>query len=141
MSRAISSRLTRPTGRGSSASRADWVQRGVNRDAPYGCAFDHATERACMLCASICKLAPLQRERIRPMRLQSKIAVVTGGATGIGRALCRRFKQEGAVGIVVADIDAEGATEVAREVGGLAVKTNVVVEAEVVQLVKAAIGK
>jgi NAD(P)-dependent dehydrogenase (short-subunit alcohol dehydrogenase family) len=75
------------------------------------------------------------------MRLQSKIVVVTGGATGIGRALCRRFKQEGAAGIVVADIDADGATEVAREVGGLAVKTNVTVEAEVVGLVEAAIAK
>jgi NAD(P)-dependent dehydrogenase (short-subunit alcohol dehydrogenase family) len=75
------------------------------------------------------------------MRLQSKIVVVTGGATGIGRALCRRFKQEGAAGVVVADIDVAGATEVAREVGGLAVKTNVAVEAEVVQLVEAAIAK
>ena len=75
------------------------------------------------------------------MKLQDKVVVVTGGATGIGRALCRRFKQEGARGIVVADIDADGAVAVAREVGGLAVKTNVAVEADMVKLVKAATEK
>lgn len=75
------------------------------------------------------------------MKLQNKVAVVTGGATGIGRALCRRFKQEGARGIVVADIDADGATEVAREVGGLAVKTNVAVETDMQQLVAQTLAK
>lgn len=75
------------------------------------------------------------------MKLQDKVVVVTGGATGIGRALCRRFKQEGARGIVVADIDADGAAAVAQEVGGLAVKTNVAVEADVVNLVQAATAK
>lgn len=68
------------------------------------------------------------------MELKDKVAVVTGGATGIGRALCRRFAQEGAQ-VVVADIDEQGATEVAESIAGLAVKTDVSIEAEVIQLV------
>ena len=72
------------------------------------------------------------------MKLQGKVAVVTGGATGIGAALCRRFKQEGARGVVVADIDADGAETVAQEVDGLAVPTNVAVEHDIVHLVERA---
>jgi NAD(P)-dependent dehydrogenase (short-subunit alcohol dehydrogenase family) len=68
------------------------------------------------------------------MELKDKIAVVTGGATGIGRALCRRFAREGAR-VVVADIDEPGATEVAESIEGLAVKTDVSREADVIQLV------
>ena len=51
--------------------------------------------------------------------------VVTGGANGIGRALCRRFAVEGARGVVVADLDREGAEMVAKEIGGFAVPTDV----------------
>ena len=68
------------------------------------------------------------------MELKDKIAVVTGGATGIGRALCRRFAREGAR-VVVADLDEPGATEVAESIEGLAVKTDVSREADVIQLV------
>src|ERR1044071_9842455 len=68
------------------------------------------------------------------MELKDKVAVVTGGATGIGRALCRRFAQEGAR-VVVADVDEQGAAEVAESINGLAIKTDVSVEAEVVRLV------
>lgn len=75
------------------------------------------------------------------MKVQDKVVVVTGGATGIGRALCQRFKREGARGIVVADLDGDGAAAVAKEVGGIAQKTNVGVEAEVVALVKTAEAK
>jgi NAD(P)-dependent dehydrogenase (short-subunit alcohol dehydrogenase family) len=74
------------------------------------------------------------------MELKDRVAVVTGGATGIGRALCRRFAQEGAR-LVVADLDEQGATEVAESVAGLAVKTDVSVEADVVQLVAKATEK
>lgn len=49
------------------------------------------------------------------MRLQDKVAIVTGGAHGIGAAHVKRFAAEGAV-VVVADIDADGAKKVAAEV-------------------------
>ncbi len=69
------------------------------------------------------------------MNLQGKVVVVTGGASGIGRALARRFAAEGARGVVVADIDFDAARKVADEIGGLAVKTDVASEADVVALV------
>src|SRR6266850_4559746 len=73
------------------------------------------------------------------MKIQDKVVVVTGGANGIGRAICRRFAAEGARGVVVADLDAEGATAVAKEIGGLAITTNVSREADIVRLVADAI--
>jgi len=68
------------------------------------------------------------------MELKDKVAVVTGGATGIGRALCRRFARDGAR-VVVADIDEVGASQVAESIAGLAVRTDVSREEDVVQLV------
>lgn len=69
------------------------------------------------------------------MLLRDKHAVVTGGANGIGRALCLRFAAEGARGVVVADCDAAGARQVAREIGGLAVAVDVGKEADIRRLV------
>ncbi|HJQ26064.1 MAG TPA: SDR family oxidoreductase [Blastocatellia bacterium] len=68
------------------------------------------------------------------MELKDKVAVVTGGATGIGRALCHRFAREGAR-VVVADMDEPGAMEVAESIHGLAVTTDVSREADVTRLV------
>jgi len=73
------------------------------------------------------------------MNVADKHVVVTGGGNGIGRALCRRFAAERARAIVVADLDGEGATAVAEEVGGTAVRLDVSVEAEVSSLVEKAI--
>ena len=70
------------------------------------------------------------------MELAGKVAVVTGGASGIGRALCRRFAAQGA-SVVVADLDAPGAAAVAQEVGGLAVPGDMSVEADVTALIEA----
>ncbi len=70
------------------------------------------------------------------MELKNKVAVVTGGANGIGRALCRKFAAEGARGVVVADLDADGAGGVAAEIGGLAVTTDVSVESDIFHLVE-----
>jgi len=70
------------------------------------------------------------------MKLRDKVAVVTGGATGIGRALCRRFASEGARGVVVADLDGDGATSVAREIDGLALTTDVSLEADIINLIE-----
>ena len=70
------------------------------------------------------------------MELKDKVVVVTGGASGIGRAMARRFAAEGARGVVIADLDADGAQAVADEIGGTAVSTNVAVEADVEALVE-----
>ncbi|HEX6027232.1 MAG TPA: SDR family oxidoreductase [Solirubrobacter sp.] len=61
------------------------------------------------------------------MELAGKVAVVTGGASGIGRALAHRFAAEGAHGIVIADLDGDGAERVAQEIGetALAVQCDV----------------
>src|SRR5207244_11497220 len=75
--------------------------------------------------------------RLAGMELAGKVAVVTGGASGIGRALCRRFAAEGA-SVVVADVDAPGAAAVAPEIGGLAVPGDMSVEADLTALVDAA---
>ena len=69
------------------------------------------------------------------MRLANKVVVVTGGANGIGRALCRRFAAEGAKAVVVADLQASMAEQVAKEFGGIAVQTDVAQEADVARLV------
>jgi NAD(P)-dependent dehydrogenase (short-subunit alcohol dehydrogenase family) len=70
------------------------------------------------------------------VEIRGRIVVVTGGASGIGAALCRRFAAEGAKGIVVADLDGEGAERVAAKVGGLALPTDVSVESAVRALVQ-----
>ena len=49
------------------------------------------------------------------MDVAGKVVVVTGGASGIGRALAQRFAIAGAQGIVVADLDQDGAADVAGE--------------------------
>ena len=51
------------------------------------------------------------------MELEGRVAVVTGGASGIGRAIARRVADEGARGVVVADLDGSGAESVAGEIG------------------------
>ncbi|MCG3162983.1 MAG: 3-phenylpropionate-dihydrodiol/cinnamic acid-dihydrodiol dehydrogenase [Acidobacteria bacterium] len=69
------------------------------------------------------------------MNLQDKVVIVTGGANGIGRALCKRFAAEGARGVVVSDLDFDAARQVADEINGLAVKTDVANEADIIALV------
>jgi NAD(P)-dependent dehydrogenase (short-subunit alcohol dehydrogenase family) len=57
-------------------------------------------------------------------KLDGRVAIVTGGAQGIGRAIVDKLAEEGA-SIVVADIAADKAEEAARAVGGLAVATDI----------------
>jgi NAD(P)-dependent dehydrogenase (short-subunit alcohol dehydrogenase family) len=59
-----------------------------------------------------------------PERFRGRVAVVTGSASGIGAAVCRRLASEGAL-VVVADVDEDGAAAVAREIGGDAVPVDV----------------
>jgi meso-butanediol dehydrogenase / (S,S)-butanediol dehydrogenase / diacetyl reductase len=63
-------------------------------------------------------------------RLDGRTAIVTGGGSGIGRAICRRFASDGA-SVVVADLVGERAHEVAAEVGGRAVQADVTAAADV----------
>ena len=70
------------------------------------------------------------------MELQDKIVVVTGGASGIGQALCRRFADEGAKTVVVVDRNAAGATEVAADMGGVAMTADMARERDVRHVVE-----
>jgi NAD(P)-dependent dehydrogenase (short-subunit alcohol dehydrogenase family) len=56
------------------------------------------------------------------MQVAGKVVVVTGGANGIGRALCEAFHRAGAAKIVVADLDSAGAETVAAAIDGAAFK-------------------
>jgi NAD(P)-dependent dehydrogenase (short-subunit alcohol dehydrogenase family) len=69
------------------------------------------------------------------MELASKIVVVTGGASGIGRALCRRFKAEGAQAVVVVDMNAAGAEAVAVKIGGVAMTAEVSKESDILHVI------
>ena len=72
------------------------------------------------------------------MKLEGKVAVVTGAASGIGRALARRFSAEGAAGVVCADRQAAGVEAVADEIGGVAVVADVSSESAVGSVVSCA---
>jgi NAD(P)-dependent dehydrogenase (short-subunit alcohol dehydrogenase family) len=71
------------------------------------------------------------------MELRDRICVVTGGASGIGQALCQRFAAEGARRVVVVDRDADGAVATAGALGdrALAIAADVTVEADVAAVV------
>jgi NAD(P)-dependent dehydrogenase (short-subunit alcohol dehydrogenase family) len=71
-------------------------------------------------------------------RLRDKVAVITGAASGIGRASARRFAEEGAR-VVVADVADDAGRAVAEEIGGLYVHADVTDGAEVEQMYAAAI--
>ncbi len=72
------------------------------------------------------------------MRFQGKTALVTGGANGIGAATAKRLATEGAT-VVVADFDETSAQEVAKAIGGRAVRCDVTKRDDVEAAVEAAV--
>lgn len=69
------------------------------------------------------------------MQVKGRIVVVTGAASGIGRAMAERFAKEGAKLVVCADLNGAGAREVAGRIGGVAFETNVAKEDDVRRLI------
>ncbi len=74
------------------------------------------------------------------MRLKGKVAVITGGASGFGEGIVRRFAAEGAK-VVIADLNDDAAQKIAREIDGLAVQTDVSKGADVKALADAAVAR
>jgi NAD(P)-dependent dehydrogenase (short-subunit alcohol dehydrogenase family) len=72
-------------------------------------------------------------------RLAGKVAVITGGASGIGLATARRFAAEGAK-VVIGDFNAEAGEKAAKEVGGLFVQVDVTDEGQVNNLFDTAVS-
>lgn len=66
----------------------------------------------------------LKDEQDTKMRLQGKTAIVTGGASGFGAGIVRKFVAEGAR-VLIADLNLVAAEDMAREVGALAAKVDV----------------
>jgi len=70
------------------------------------------------------------------MQVAGKIVVVTGGANGIGRAMCEAFHRAGAAKVVVADIDPDGSRAVATPIGGAAFKCDVGREKDILHVIE-----
>ncbi|MDU6728986.1 MAG: SDR family oxidoreductase, partial [Bradyrhizobium sp.] len=70
------------------------------------------------------------------MQVTGKIVVVTGGARGIGKALCEAFARAGAAKVIVADLDETAAKAVAESVGGAAFKCDVSQETDISRVIE-----
>ena len=71
------------------------------------------------------------------MELKDKIIVVTGAASGIGRAMCVRYAEEGAKHIACVDRDLAGAEETAKMMGGKAYQVDVAVKDQITGMIDA----
>jgi len=67
-------------------------------------------------------------------KLEGRVAIVTGGAQGIGRAIVDKLAEEGAT-VVIGDVAHEKAQEAAAAVGGLAVATDIAEAGQVTRLI------
>ena len=70
------------------------------------------------------------------MNVAGKIVVITGGGSGIGKAMGHAFHRAGAAKIVVADIDVAAANEVAAAIGGRAFVCDVTDESQIKSLIE-----
>src|SRR5258708_34750123 len=70
------------------------------------------------------------------MQVTGKLVVVTGGANGIGRALCEAFHRAGAAKVIVADINSGAARAVAAGIDGAAFKCDVAQEKDVLHVIE-----
>jgi len=75
------------------------------------------------------------------MELRNKVVVVTGGASGIGKALCNRFAAEGAKGVVVVDRNIEDARKVAEQTGSIAIEADVSREQDIAGVIETTEGE
>jgi 3-oxoacyl-[acyl-carrier protein] reductase len=73
-------------------------------------------------------------------RLQDRVAIVTGGGHGIGRAYAKRLAEEGAK-VLVAELDGPAGERVAAEVGGVAVRTDVADENSAKEMARRAVER
>jgi NAD(P)-dependent dehydrogenase (short-subunit alcohol dehydrogenase family) len=69
------------------------------------------------------------------MKVAGQIVVVTGGAQGIGQALCERFHREGARHVVAVDIHGAGAERTATSVGGTGFRCDVSNSADIARVI------
>jgi 3-oxoacyl-[acyl-carrier protein] reductase len=86
----------------------------------------------------VCEFPGQQATRRPNMRLEGRIAVVTGAGGGFGEGIARLFAAQGAR-VVVTDLNAAAAERVAGEIGGIAVAGDVAVGADVQAMVDAAV--
>ena len=70
------------------------------------------------------------------MKLNDKIAIVTGAGSGIGRAMAKQFIKEGARQVIIADLLFVFKQKTAYEIGARAIKTDVANEQEVINLIR-----
>lgn len=75
------------------------------------------------------------------MELNGRVAVITGGSGGIGKAMARAFLAEGARGVMLADLNETAVKAAAAELGCEGMSCNVTDEAQVQQLVDTTIEK
>ena len=108
------------------------VQRGANQPPHHLQAPHQRSVRRVLIVPG----HPVSRHNSSLVEVVDRIAIVTGGASGIGAALARRFAANGAAAVVIADVDAAAAEVVAAEIGGTAVMADVSVEADVQALIE-----